>query len=74
MQGFAEGWGEGGFREMSEERPCIDTPRYHQTTKGHWRGNVFGTQVTMTTFSCVSVLGFTSILLPQLQDQVATVR
>lgn len=69
LQSFAEGWGEGGFQEKSEERPCIETSHYDKTPQGHWKGIVFGSQVKMMTFSCMSVLGYTRTLLPLLQDQ-----
>ena len=74
LQIFSEGWGEGGFQEKSEERPCIETPHYDKTPQGYWTGTVFGSQVKMMSFSCVSILGFTRTLLPLLQDQSGNVR
>ncbi len=74
LQSFAEGWGEGGFQEKSEERPCIETPHYDKINQGHWKGTVLGRQVKMMAFKCVSVLGFTRTLIPLLQDKPGNVR
>ena len=73
LQNFAEGWGDDGFKEKLEDKPCIDRLQYQQSPQGTWTGNVFGhtmsyDDVIMRSFKCVSVQGFTHTLLPELQQ------
>ena len=79
LQNFAEGWGDDGFKEKLEDRPCIDRPQYQQTSQGTWTGNVFGhtmsyDDIMVRSFRCVSVLGYTRTLLPELQQRETNYR
>ena len=53
-----------------EDRPCIELPRHiKQASGGHWKGYVLSrSDVTITSFRCVSVQGFTGMVEPMLLE------
>lgn len=73
LQNFAEGWG-GVWKEKFETRPCIDPPKYRQTSSGRWFGYIFGRDyddVAVKSFQCVSILGYAKTLVDELQKSKA---
>ena len=70
LQHFSEGWED--FSERTEERPCIERPKYKEVSSGIWKGYVYGfdyDDVEVKSFRCVSILGFVKTLLPELQGK-----
>ena len=64
LQHFTGGWDK--WEEKAETTPCSDHTPYAQTSSGTWKGRVFRSQeMTVETFRCVSVMGFTSTLIPE---------
>lgn len=74
LQRYAEGWGS-GFVERIHERDCIDAPAYNTDQERKYRGWFFGYPSTHATgFKCVSVQGFSSILVDPLNGGNTTSR
>ena len=65
LQHFSK-WDE--WEETLETAPCSRHTPYIQTDTGAWRGSVFGRQETIEaeSFRCVSVMGFTKTLIPEM--------
>ncbi len=66
LQHFASGWDK--WEEKAETTPCSGyTPYAQSPSDGAWHGRAFGSQeVTAEKFRCVSVMGFTKTLVPDL--------
>lgn len=55
------------WEEKLETTPCSGHTPYVQFPDGTWRGGVFGAQgVEVESFRCVSALGFTRTLIPEI--------
>ena len=66
LQRYVEGWGT-GFVERQHERDCIENPQYQTDKDKKYRGWFFGYDATHAeNFKCVSVQGFSSILVEPL--------
>lgn len=75
LQRYAEGWGDGGFVERVHERDCIDAPVYETDAEKKYRGWFFGYPSThASSFKCVSVQGFSSVLVEPLNGGNTTAR
>lgn len=59
------GWDK--WEETLETTPCSHHTPYVQTDTGAWRGSVFSRQqMEVESFRCVSVMGFTNTLMPEI--------
>ncbi|XP_066949925.1 GDP-fucose protein O-fucosyltransferase 2 [Macrobrachium rosenbergii] len=66
LQHYAEGWS-GNWEEKYDERPCNEqVPFTHNDGNGQWDGHLWGTQITTKNFSCISIQGHASTLVPLL--------
>jgi len=72
LQGYSEGWSDGGFEEKFDYRDCIDPmqhlPYRKKKDSASWRGYFwgFGNKIEAKEFRCLSVQGMTSVLNPLL--------
>ena len=68
LQHFTGGWDK--WEEKAETTPCSGHTPYTQTSSGTWKGRVFRSrEMTVERFRCVSVMGFTSTLIPEVVDR-----
>jgi len=74
LQRYAEGWGS-GWQERTHERDCIDRPQYQTDSERKFRGWFFGYSATHAEkFKCVSLQGFSSILVDPLNFHNTTAK
>uniref|UniRef100_A0A8C4N4N7 GDP-fucose protein O-fucosyltransferase 2 n=1 Tax=Eptatretus burgeri TaxID=7764 RepID=A0A8C4N4N7_EPTBU len=72
FQPYAEGWTEGTFEEKVDARPCIEEPVYKLDMACLYRGWFWGYVKTRAlNFSCLSVQGMASIMVPILQKNTS---
>jgi hypothetical protein len=68
LQHFPGGWDK--WEEKVETAPCTGHTPYELSSAGTWRGGVFGAQgVAVESFRCVSTMGFSNTLLPEIVDK-----
>ncbi|XP_068216184.1 GDP-fucose protein O-fucosyltransferase 2-like [Palaemon carinicauda] len=64
LQHYAEGWN-GNWEEKYDERPCIEPiPFTQEDGSNQWVGRIWGTQISTENFSCMSVQGHASTIVP----------
>nr|XP_045622997.1 GDP-fucose protein O-fucosyltransferase 2-like [Procambarus clarkii]XP_045622998.1 GDP-fucose protein O-fucosyltransferase 2-like [Procambarus clarkii]XP_045622999.1 GDP-fucose protein O-fucosyltransferase 2-like [Procambarus clarkii]XP_045623000.1 GDP-fucose protein O-fucosyltransferase 2-like [Procambarus clarkii]XP_045623001.1 GDP-fucose protein O-fucosyltransferase 2-like [Procambarus clarkii] len=65
LQHYAEGW-EGKWEEKYDKRKCIDKHNfeYRGGDDGSWVGQVWGTKIQTENFTCLSIQGQASTLVP----------
>ncbi|KAG0728709.1 GDP-fucose protein O-fucosyltransferase 2 [Chionoecetes opilio] len=75
LQHYEEGWTDGKWDEKYDERPCLGRAAFqYQEGEGVWLGAMWGSQLTSQTFSCVSVQGRASSIIPLLTKDASSSR
>lgn len=73
LQHYEEGWTDGKWEEKYDERPCIGRPAFqYKDQERVWVGHLWGSQLTSQTFSCVSVQGHASTIIPLLMKDASS--
>lgn len=71
LQHYAEGW-TGRWEEKYDKKPCIQKHNFHHRVglDGSWFGQTWGTEIQVQNFTCLSIQGQASTLLPLIKQDL----
>ncbi|XP_037775793.1 GDP-fucose protein O-fucosyltransferase 2-like [Penaeus monodon] len=74
LQHYVEGW-TGEWVVKYDRRPCLEEHNFREDSDGSWHGTAWGTNIRVGNFSCLSIQGEASTLIPLItqKDETRTV-
>ncbi|XP_042886452.1 GDP-fucose protein O-fucosyltransferase 2-like isoform X1 [Penaeus japonicus] len=74
LQHYVEGWN-GEWVVKYDVRPCLEQHSFRQNSDGSWQGTAWGTNIRVGNFSCLSIQGEASTLVPLItqKDEIRSI-